>query len=1472
MLVVDSHPEPYRDPDYVTRYPNEGANIAHRGLMRDAPFTLQDTVPFTHTDPYRPGANQHSYPGRPAVSEFHDSMGYYPGAERAVRSPYQGPGWMTKQWDASVVVPSREFYGIKAPGYTGNTPFRFDCSIITSGPYTGYLGCYYLSTGLGYDGGTGNPGDYYGAYGWHVKLLEEAADHTWARVRIWNSQKELEVSFNADKTSAEKGDELTYTCDITQNIGSPVNALAVIPLDTAKVAYVPHSTFGGAVPMPCGLSSEELAGLYTSGGWEALSKLSSSATGDVCSIVWSKSLATGEGADPFGFSVAVKIAGGNIDMSARFSDDGETFQVVAADTVTVTSEVTILHTNDFHGNLQSDSAGRGGSAYMAGVIKGIRAAEGEENVALIDAGDVFLGAPPISQLLLGESTIDIYNMLGYEVAAIGNHEFDKGQTVLVDRINQSAFPWVSANIVLSGTDWTPPDWLQPYVILHKDGLNLGIIGLTTDETPLVTLKGTTEGLVFKDLTQAVLHYYDEVKAQSDAVIVLAHMGTEDSGPYKGLRTVAQELINAGKPVDLMIAGHQHQALYTPVWVGSIPIVGAGFNGRWLGRLDLTFDPDPLSPLLSHYELITITNRLPADPEVAARVQYWADIVAPIINQPVGYTNVSLVRNYNAESNMGDLVTDGMLWKADQLDDGVLNGSVDIAFTNPGGLRADIVIPPGATLPYTITWGATFNVMPFGNTLYLMDLTGWQIQALLDQAATLYKGILQSSGITWYWYNDKGAASPTAWGAYGVMVNGQPLDYKKTYRVVTNNFLAGGQDGWVTFAQGTNRWDTYYDMQEGVNEYIRWYNANVGPIDYQVEGRIVKLDKAVTILHTNDEHGRAYTDSYRGVPQGLTWLYSLVKAERAKNPNVLLLSAGDTIQGNAFAYYFRDAPGPTPGGTTTLANPMMAAMNFMGYDAFAIGNHEYNFGNSVFVKALSQADFPVLGANVEDDGRYGLADVPVEDYVTFNVDGVKVAVLGLTNPRVPYYEMPTNIEGLTFTSAFEAAQTLVPQIRATEDPDVLVSLEHIGYSPYEGSSDVDTDVYVAQNVPGIDVIIGGHSHTKLDPGVIVTSTTNPTGTLIAQAERYAIYLGKTTVGLANVGGEYQVVFRESRLLPAGLLPPAADLEALLQPYLDELNTYTNAVIGTTTVDLDTRTAFTTETGFGDYQVDASLWALEQAGVHADVHLSGAMTNARVPAGTLKVQDMFTMMPYENSMVVFRLNGPQIKTILEKSFNNWWHYAYNIPGVSRYTTCFLLPSAGSKIYFDVTKPVTDQMNVAAFLINGVPVDFSDADTYYDVATVNYVGAGSCNFRDEAGNSLWPISQLITATQIYVRDATIEKVKLDQTITPLPDGRIVMGGPFVAPTAAFTPSATEVVVGEVITFTNESTGTPPLSYAWNFGDGTTSTEENPTHAYTAAGAYTVTLTVTSPFGEDTEETVINVRRAEWKVYLPLIQKKAL
>ena len=1119
-----------------------------------------------------------------------------------------------------------------------------------------------------------------------------------------------------------------------------------------------------------------------------------------------------------------------------------------------TAEVTVLHTNDFHGRLETDYKYRGGSAYMASIINDIRSEVGEENVALVDAGDVYFAAPAISQLLMGESTIDIYNMMGYELAAFGNHEFDKGQEELADRVAQSEFPWLGANVVLEGTEWDLPEWAKPYEILEmgkgSTAVKVGVLGLAGQETPEVTLIGTTAGLVFKDLTETILHYQEEILAQADALVVVAHMGTEDSGPYDGLATVAQKLIDAGSPVDLMIGGHQHQALFEPVMVGDTAIVAAGYYGRWLGQLDLSIDKATQQISVMDYQLITVTgsdisveslideleqmyadglitndgiynslmrkleraqyalakgdaktaeNMLKAfanevaaqsgkkidadaaamiledvewyvantDLAVQAQVSYWADIVAPIVDQPVGATNIDLVRNYNDESNMGDIVTDSMLWSADLYDDGELNGTVDVAFTNPGGLRDNILIPEGASLPHEVTWGDTFDVLPFGNTLYMMDLTGAQIQDLADQSAALYKGILQTSGASYYWYNNTGGDDASAWGAYGIEVGGEPLVRDQVYRVVTNDFLAGGQDGWTTFAEGTNRWNTYYDMQEGFVEYIRMLEV-IDAADIPMD-RIVRLDDVVTMLHTNDSHGRWPADTYYGDAQGFEHLASLVDAERAHNPDALLLDAGDTFQGNSFAYFFKDR----------LDNPIAGGMNLMEYDAMVIGNHEFNFGPTTFATMLGQAAFPLLGtANMDDDGSYGFINDNVEDYVNLDVNGRKVTIFGLTNPRIDRYELPTNIPGMTFYPAVDTAETLVPTLIAAEDPDLLVGLTHVGYSPYGG--EIDSDLLVAENVAGIDVIIGGHSHTELNPANMITSSINTEGTLVAHAQKYALWLGKVNVGF--IGDE--IVLREGYLIPAGEAEVDPAMEAYLAPYVSEIDAYNATVIGETSVPITGGDAtYIEESNSANLQADAAVWELnDKAGVAIDVHLSGAMTDASVATdgpypSELTKGDMFDLMKYENSLVVLSMNGPEIKNVLERSYRNWWYFNQGYPwgGYSHYTTCMLGTDAGNVITYTgdlSTEP--NGSNVASLTLEGVPVSFADAATYYNVSTVNYVAAGSCNFND-AGATLWPLSQITHDTQLYVRDSVINYVDAQVgPIAPAVEGRLVFPTP--------------------------------------------------------------------------------------------------
>ncbi len=217
-------------------------------------------------------------------------------------------------------------------------------------------------------------------------------------------------------------------------------------------------------------------------------------------------------------------------------------------------------------------------------------------------------------------------------------------------------------------------------------------------------------------------------------------------------------------------------------------------------------------------------------------------------------------------------------------------------------------------------------------------------------------------------------------------------------------------------------------------------------------------------------------------------------------------------------------------------------------------------------------------------------------------------------------------------------------------------------------------------------------------------------------------------------------------------------------------------------IDTLKAFTEETNGGNLQADASVAELRGNNIKVDFHLSGAMTNSKIALTatadnpyTLKVSDMFTAMPYENSLLVLKMNGPQLKTVLERAYRNYFYYKY-VPGYggySYYTTCMIDTDKGNVIKYADLYPTppnsSNPNNVVSLTIQGKPVDFSDANTYYNVSTVNYLAAGSCNFNDN-GKTLWPLDQIVADTQYYVRDAVINYTKAQTApINPQIEGRL-------------------------------------------------------------------------------------------------------
>ncbi|MFQ5595289.1 MAG: bifunctional metallophosphatase/5'-nucleotidase [Anaerolineae bacterium] len=1028
-------------------------------------------------------------------------------------------------------------------------------------------------------------------------------------------------------------------------------------------------------------------------------------------------------------------------------------------------QITILHTNDTHAHLESFTPFRdvlqGGVARRYTAIQQVKAEGG--NVILVDAGDSFQGTL-FFNVWQGEEEAYFMNALGYQAMAVGNHEFDSGPATLADFIGLADFPVLSANTDASAEP-ALAGLIQAYTVLDVAGEQIGVFGLTTEEASFISSPGPN--VVFNDSVASAQATVAELEGLGiNKIIALSHRGYNPD----------QALAAAVDGIDVIVSGHSHTLLGSmdgaagpyPTEVTSpagdtVLIVSAHEWGKYLGRIDVSFTADGRVESYTG-EPIFIDEGIAEDPAIAADVATFAEPIEDLRNTVVGQTAVNLegtralVRSQ--ETNLGDLICDAMLSETAAED-------TEICIQNGGGIRDSI--PSG-----DVTMGQVLAVLPFGNQIATFGLTGADIWAALENGVSCYEDqcgrFPQVGGLRYYFDPSLEAGSrivsvdvKNAGGGY------EPIDLDTVYELVSNDFMRRGGDGYDMFADNAiDPYDSGAVLADAVAEYI----GENSPVSPAVEGRITKLDKLITILHTNDTHGNWPASSFRGTAQGFAYLASHIAAERAKNPNTLLLDAGDTFQGNAFAQYFRNA---TP-------NPIAGGMNLLDYDAITLGNHEFNFGNDTFATMLGQVNFPILGANVDDDGTYGFITDNVEDYITLDVDGVDVAILGLTNPEVPLYELPSNIEGLTFSEAIPTAEALVPQIQSEEDPDLLIALNHIGYDVYKGST--DKDKMMAEQVPGIDVIIGGHSHTTLDPAVMITSDTNPSGTLVAQTGAYAANLGKINIGFTgNITDGYEVALREGYLLPAGDADTDADMEAYLTPFEADLETYTSTEIGQTTAPIEGEEAYTQETTSANLQADSAVYELTQNGIDVDFHLSGAMTNRSIAADasesnpvTLTVDDMYTLMKYENSLVAMQMNGPQLKAVLERAYRNYWYYKYQADadpaygGYSHYTTCMLDINEGGVITYNDTYPdMPDGNNVVSLVFNGTTVDFNDADTYYNVSTVNYLAAGSCNFNDD-GATLWPLDQMTADTQYYVRDSVIDYVTAMGTISPQVEGRLV------------------------------------------------------------------------------------------------------
>jgi 5'-nucleotidase/UDP-sugar diphosphatase len=501
-----------------------------------------------------------------------------------------------------------------------------------------------------------------------------------------------------------------------------------------------------------------------------------------------------------------------------------------------------------------------------------------------------------------------------------------------------------------------------------------------------------------------------------------------------------------------------------------------------------------------------------------------------------------------------------------------------------------------------------------------------------------------------------------------------------------------------------------------------------------------VEHSLVVLHTNDHHGHpvAFYDYPAAGQGGLPARVTLVNKIRAANPNVLVLSAGDLNTGRPESNFFK-------------AEPDIIGYNYIGYDALAMGNHEFDPNAEEMQKQIADSDFPWLCANVvKEDGSY--ID-NVEPYIIKDFGDFKVAILGLMTSKTALSGDPANIKGYVFRDEVEVANELVPKLK--KKADIVIALVHMGVydDVNEGSK------RIAAQVPGVAFVIDGHSHTKVEEPIMVMNQTTGKEVPVVQARHWGLYMGN--VNLRFMNGE--VTALDYKLIPVNVkyrekladgtsvyhfvgeeLKEDTVLAAMLQPYVDKVDAVLNESIGTATAPFlndDTRKA---ETAIGDMVADSMLWFANQNNLGADFAFqNGGGIRTSIADGDIQKRTIYEVLPFDNSVTTVTLKGSDVIALFNQTPETVGHGA--MPQVSEGVSFVIDTASGT---------------VSDLLINGKPVDPAKE---YVIATNSYLAAGGDGYKVFTNNVAFYDSSLMQ------RDACIDYIiSLGGTITPEVKGR--------------------------------------------------------------------------------------------------------
>ncbi|OLE51123.1 MAG: bifunctional metallophosphatase/5'-nucleotidase [Acidobacteria bacterium 13_1_20CM_3_53_8] len=435
-----------------------------------------------------------------------------------------------------------------------------------------------------------------------------------------------------------------------------------------------------------------------------------------------------------------------------------------------TVRVTLLQVNDVYQISPVDRGTRGGIGRVATLRK--RIAENSPHTLFLLAGDTI--SPSIeSNTFHGQQMIDAWNLSGLDYATFGNHEFDFGDDVLVQRIRESKFKWIAANVVDRRTG-RPFGGAESFVIREFEGVKVGIIGLVLPETKQTSRPSAD--VDFRDPCETAREVVPQMKAKGAKVIVgLTHLAMSED------KRVAQ-----CADFDLIVGGHEHNLLQS--LSGRTPIFKMTSDAREMAEIDLNIGKTSGALQSMDWKVITVTDQIPEDPAYVAGMKKYQQMFADL-DQVVGRTSVELDAlqrtSRSRETNMGDFIADAYRSAT----------NADVALFNGGAIRADMTYAPGA-----LTKRDVLSVLPYQNQVVKIEITGATLREALEHgvsrsAEDIAPGQFpQVSGVRFTF----DARRPAGSRVTSVTVQGRPLDDRKTYTLATNIYIIEGGDGYTMF--------------------------------------------------------------------------------------------------------------------------------------------------------------------------------------------------------------------------------------------------------------------------------------------------------------------------------------------------------------------------------------------------------------------------------------------------------------------------------------------------------------------------------------------------------------------------------------------------------------------------------------------------------------------------------------------------